>query len=81
MLRAAINLCLSNDPDKRLNFEVLRKEIFFFLIWFLCAENSESADCEAVDLIDKFGNPDLLNYEDIADKVTCLLRACETDRP
>jgi hypothetical protein len=80
-MEIAINKCLSDNPEDRLSFEVLQKEIFHHLIITLCKEKTEQADGEAVAMIVKHGCLDLLNYNDISsDKANCLHIACKFGR-
>ena len=65
LMHEALIACLSEDPARRLSFEVLRKEIFVNLINELCYEEEEAAHSEAVALMDKHASPDLVNYRDM----------------
>jgi ankyrin repeat protein len=77
-MKDAINLCLSDDPSKRLNLSQLEGETFWWQIENLLSDKKDDA---AINFIRQFGTPDLVNYQEFKGKHTALLIACYKNRP
>ena len=79
----AIEICLDDDPNKRLGFKQLQGEIFYSLIWGVVRfEETKGTECEAdaVGLIEKYGCYELLNYHEITEFKCCIHKACQYGR-
>jgi hypothetical protein len=65
---------------KRPTFDFLNKDVFYHCINALCIEQSDDADNKAVELINKYATPSIINHQQVVGKETCLIAANKSSR-